>query len=295
MTKTTKLLLNWLQKTHLDYPTLILLNNKIINHFLLAYGWQIQDAASFELQFKDWEEKLKQAGINLTNKNVLEVGAGGSVGVGYFFLNKGVSKWVASDVFHSLKDDQRLIKRESKLISNLKAKFIPNINQWVKVNRRQLEFSSQVDFVKQDLVTFKPEWESQFGAVVSSAVFEHVEKEKVQTAIANLARYLEPGGYLIHDIDLRDHINVSQPFHFYRYSNAVWDKLTKGTIFYTNRLRASDFASFFQSVGLTEVMSIKENKQQLANSLLAPDFKLYQESDLLTTRLFTIWQKTHHV
>jgi hypothetical protein len=71
---------------------------------------------------------------------------------------------------------------------------------------------------------------------------------------------------MIHEIDLRDHVNVLNPLNFYKYSEEEWEKLTRDSIFYTNRLRATDYIILLKKNNL-KVMNIRIKKTKLPKKI----------------------------
>jgi hypothetical protein len=99
MNKVTKIGLNLVQKLRLDGAILGLLNKKVINEFMLKHCWQHRGYQHFYKRYLLWREIMVQNKIDLIGKKILEVGAGASIGLGYFFLNQGFGSWTASDFF----------------------------------------------------------------------------------------------------------------------------------------------------------------------------------------------------
>jgi hypothetical protein len=160
----------------------------------------------------------------------------------------------------------------------------------VRFARGTLCFSDRFDFLSFDAACLQPHLVEAFDVVLTSAVMEHIERDVVRTTLANLSRYLRKGGYMIHEIDLRDHINVYNPHNFLRYSEEEWEKLTKGSIFYTNRLRESDFLRYFSRD--LEVVFLESTSKELPERLtVSAPFMSYEKEDLEKTTMFVILQK----
>lgn len=95
---------------------------------------------------------------------------------------------------------------------------------------------------------------------------------------------LKPGGYMLHQIDLRDHFNTRQPFNFYQYSEAQWLNLTHRGPFYTNRLRLSDYLKYFTRWNLKVIYQRRKKALvdlKIVKKNLHSDFKSYSNSDLI--------------
>ena len=132
---------------------------------------------------------------------------------------------------------------------------------------------------------------AEFDIILSNAVFEHVPAELMDKAFNNMYKYLKKEGVMIHEIDLRDHVNIKgNPFNFYKYSQEKWDKLTKGTIFYTNRLRVSDFDKIFKKNKL-KIINIKTKKTNLPKVVNKEFISRYSQKDLEVDFLLLILRK----
>lgn len=291
MTKKTRISLNLLQKIGLDYWLIRLVNNRFVNPILLTHGWDVQTAEIYHQQYEIWKDKLVEVGVTFKGKDILEIGAGGSIGLGYFFFDNNYRSWWSSDSYLDLKNDKRLIKKEKVLLLEIEKKYNLSSKKLAHIENDKIYFNPKIDFIKLDLENLNPKLENSFDVIFSTAVLEHIDVEEMFKSSANLIKYLRPGGVMLHEIDLRDHINVANPFSFYRYGKGEWNDLTKGSIFYTNRLRASDYKKIFKANNFTELRSWQEQQELNPLAKISRDFVGYSADDLSTTRLFTIWQK----
>ena len=259
MNRATKIGLNLIQKLKLDRVMLVLLNKKRINEFMLKHCWQHKKYKHFYKKYLAFREIVVKNKIDLSGKKILEVGSGASIGLGYFFINQGLKLWTASDFFQDLLADKRATKREKKLIKNIANKYDRDILSRLEFRGGSLGLGQKLNFSKLNIIELNKEFVAGFDIILSFDVLEHIEIEQIETAIKNLSAYLRPGGLMIHDIDFRDHLNPANPHGFFQYDPAAWDKLTKGTIFYTNRLRLKDYLNLFSRHGLkVKLIEIKE-------------------------------------
>lgn len=289
MRSITKWGLNIIQKSGLDGALIRVLKSKTVSPLVLKYCWDIRGYESYLEQYEYWSRILAEQNVSFKYKVVLEIGSGSSIGLGYFFLKDGVRKWTASDHFQAI--DTRSTAREEKLVKDVANNFNPDVLHEVKFEHGLPVFGPRLGFLKLDATLFNKALEGQFDMILSTAVLEHIPKEKMQACIANMARYLRPGGIMIHEVDLRDHVNVSNPFNFYKYSEGEWADLTNDTIFYTNRLRSSDFMALFLQAGL-KINFIKKEKQDLNVTIdVNPCFSRHDKEDLENTRIFAILEK----
>lgn len=287
----TKLGLNLMQRARLDNAIIGLLNKKHINRLMLRHCWQHKGYKHFYKKYLSWREILEKNQVNLAGKKILEVGSGASLGLAYFFLNQGYVSWLASDFFQDLPADDRAIKREIKLINKIAAVHGGEISRQAGTERGKLVFGEKLGFKKLDLTEFNPGLEKKFDLIISSDVLEHLTAESVGPAINNLALYLKPGALMIHEIDLRDHINVANPHNFLKYSGSDWNKLARGTIFYTNRLRLKDYLEIFNGNKLKVKFLRAEEKPLPVNIKISGHFDKYDKKELAVTRVFIILEK----
>ncbi len=256
MKAATKTLLAAVQACGLDESLIRFSRFPLVNRFVLSSCWQKNTEADWRELHESWKLKFAKAGISLSGKKVLEIGAG-SWGLGREFLADGVAHWSATDV---------------------------------RVGKA-LDLGGCLETFPLDVAVFDPSLEGRFDAVVSSAAMEHVRRADVPIAIENMVRYVKTGGIMLHEIDLRDHINVSSPHHFLKYSEREWNALTEGTIFYTNRLRAPDFMREFAKCGLQTLLLEEEKAPLPLNLKIADEFSAYAPEELETTRITCILKK----
>ncbi|MFA6551798.1 MAG: class I SAM-dependent methyltransferase [Patescibacteria group bacterium] len=292
MNNLTKLGLNLLQQARLDRLAIKALNNKFFNPLMFKYCWQERNYESFLTQYRQWREKLEKNGVSLKAKKILEIGSGGSIGLGYFFLKHDFKLWASSDLYQDLNKEKKLIASEKKLIKNVYKNYDRDIFKQAEFKDKKISFGPRFDFFKLQAETLREKFIGDFDIILSAAVLEHLPREIVTQAVGNFNRYLPVGGLMIHDIDLRDHINVASPYNFYKYDEAEWNKLTQGSIFYTNRLRLSDYLNIFTKHNFKIKYLEKQAKPLPANIKINNFFRSYQKDDLETINAFIILEKT---
>lgn len=275
----TRQALNLISKLKLEKIMIRLSANKYFkNNF-----WDLGGYDHYESIYQGYKKLLKKGNIKLKNKRILEVGSGNSIGTGYFFINEDYLEWWASDFNRNPFKNESSLKKEIKFINMVKDR--KNIKlEIIKLLDKRLRFISL------DLSEFKPELKSKFDLILSNAVLEHIPKNLIKKSIKNMCLYLKKGGIMIHEIDLRDHINVLNPFNFYKYADGEWEKLTKNSIFYTNRLRATDYIKLF-NINNLKILYKKENIRELPNKIHPNLIKNYKNKELSVSSIFLIIKK----
>jgi ubiquinone/menaquinone biosynthesis C-methylase UbiE len=102
--------------------------------------------------------------------------------------------------------------------------------------------------------------------VMSNAVLEHIPENRLSAIVDECYRVLRPGGYMLHQIDLRDHGWLFlDNYAFLRYSDREWCSLgsKRYAPFRTNRLRSSDFiTAFSRRFTIVDAVHQKVTKQK---------------------------------
>jgi len=287
----TKFGLNLLQRARLDRLTIKTLNNKFFNSVMLKYCWQKRDYASFFEQYRDWKKKLDGNNISFKDKRILEIGAGSSVGLGYFFLADDFNFWLSTDLYNDLKTNINLIKKEGRLLEEIRKNYNKNIFNEARVEENKMVFGKRFGFERLQVADLKEELIEKFDIIISSAMLEHVERDSVKKALANLKSYLKNSGLMIHEIDLKDHINAANPFSFYKYSQKEWNSFASQTIFYSNRLRWADYLKIFNELNFGVEFLETRTKALPSNLKIDEAFSGYKKEELEIVQVFVILRK----
>lgn len=93
-----------------------------------------------------------------------------------------------------------------------------------------------------------------FQLVVSGGVLEHVQREAVPELFKETVRIVKPGGWVLHSIDIQDHLSyydgaVSKKFYL-TFSDRTWKYLFENKVQYFNRLQRGEWLDIFRSVAL---------------------------------------------
>jgi len=271
MKKVVRNTLNLLYKLGFKKIILKISKNKNLSDKIIKYFWEKGGYEHYKKLYLHYRDLLRKNNLSLKNKKILEIGSGDSIGAGYFFANEKYANWTGSDINRTPNNENLIIRQINEMDM-----IYPNLNK--------------TKFVKMDICKHSARFNNKFDLILSNAVLEHISKSKIDLAIKNMYLYLKKGGIMIHEIDLRDHFNLKDPFDFYRYSEKEWEKLTRGSIFYTNRLRSSDFARIFIRNHFRIVSRDIFQKKNLPKNINS-ELKKYQKEDLLDTSVVLVLKK----
>jgi SAM-dependent methyltransferase len=208
-----------------------------------------------ELVFNEYfQDYIDHAG-GFPQIRIMELGPGTNLAVGLYFLLAGAAQYVAVDalaafperpkefyqqVIAEIKKRPRLIGRSS--IKDSEIDSILQIGETCVWNSQRLQYLTPVFAEK------IPIDDASFDYIFSNASFEHFENPDV--VIREVYRLLKPGGFTVHQIDLRDHIDFEKPLEFLKVSESDYEFTSP---YGTNRWRRSDFETVFREAGFRKV------------------------------------------
>ena len=252
---------------------------------LLFWKLYSSDFEKLDKVFEDSLTVFKRNNISIKNKTILEIGPGNSYMIAYNFLMHGAKKVILVDKFPrtvKTKRQREYFEREIEYISKKygqKPFFVNN----GKIDREYIEFINKYLTLTETNI-------KKVDLIFTNSVLEHIKP--IEENISFMSKILNNNGYMLHNIDLRDHYNFNKPFLFYKYSDRVWNNLlTKEGISYTNRLRYDDFVQLFKNMGLKTIYE-KKQKENIADTKLCSEFKDKNKKDLEITFLSVLLQKS---
>jgi SAM-dependent methyltransferase len=156
-----------------------------------------------------FEDYRKYAGVTRFAGRVAEVGPGDNCGVGLLFLQDGCVGVDLVDRFYSRRNasSQALVYRRMRERHPGLAPFLDGIDPQQEDAFRGLKRWYGADAAAEEFFLAR----TGYDFIVSRAVFEHLYAPLV--AIERMVGALNPGGMLLHKIDLRDHGMFSTKFH----------------------------------------------------------------------------------
>jgi len=167
----------------------------------------IEDSLAYiELQYRDYCRYADITSEEIKGKRIIELGCGDNVGVALKFLSEGASQVTTIDKFYSKRDEKNerriyLALRET-LDSSQREKFdqVVDLSQGIAIDSARLccVYGKELsEFGSENVNTEK------FDIVLSRAVIEEIYEPKPLFQATD--QLLNPGGLMIHKIDLRDY------------------------------------------------------------------------------------------
>jgi len=136
--------------------------------------------------------------------------------------------------------------------------------------------------------------DAQFDFITSFHVLEHVPANLVSRGLGEMYRALKPGGYMVHQIGIDDHLThydrKASPKQYIRYSDKVWRLFFENDVQYINRWQSSDWISAFGDAGFTLVDQISESAD-IGDLKVNQRFGGYSKDDLACTILTIVYRK----
>jgi len=255
-----------------------------IGFFRKLFFWSIYSSnpQSLDDVFNDMLNLFKKHNIPIEKSTIVEIGPGNSNILAYNFLMLGAKKVILIDKY------PRVIN------SGKQREYFKNEIKYIKEKYNKSPSFITNDLVDQNILEHIPLELTEVtienvDIIYSNNVLEHVKN--VDLNIKSMAHILKSGGYLYHNIDLRDHYNFNKPFLFYKYEDPIWQKyLTREGVSYTNRLRYDDFIRMFKENGF-EVIHYQTTKQECDMNNLSSKYKTKDIDSLQTTNLSILLKK----
>lgn len=266
---------------------------------------------------------LRRSGMQSIPHTVLELGPGESLGTGLAALLSGAERYAAVDaVRHASVTSTRPVLRE--LTTMLQTREPRPVKGWpdydAELDGRLFPSSILTD---EDLArTLKPSRVAQIGAAVerldseqqhplvryatwgepeplgageADLIFSHVVMsvvDNVDRIYGHCARWLKPGGWMSHQIDLTS-LGVTDEWNGHlRYSDAAWAAVAGRRPLFVNRERVSSHVRLLEKNGF-EVITVlrKLASGGIARDELAPRWRDISDDDLNCSTAFIVARK----
>lgn len=174
----------------------------------IHYSLSLQ--ASLDYIYEVFKDYKQYSGITSFYGRVAEVGPGDNCGVGLLFLADGCSSIDLVDRFYSHRNPEAhakiyrvLLESHGSLTGFIGQADLNNEKTFSGINRYYGPEAAAENFFSNN--------HKGYDFIISRAVFEHCYDPL--TALKKMAEALNPGGMLLHKVDLRDHGLFSRQFH----------------------------------------------------------------------------------
>ena len=202
---------------------------------------------SYLSSFQNYKNVLSRYGVNISDKNILEIGSGPNPGTALSFLLHGAAHVYANDIGSVRQifplEYALLIRFLAEASKQSQPKPLEDCLLTVTGQTENTGINpalySALPLIPAEDVELP---DNSLDLIVSMSVLEHVKN--VKGVLSNCFRILKPGGHCLHFIDLKDHVNPTKPLAFLSIPREQYEP--DGT---ENRLRASDFISEFSAAG----------------------------------------------
>lgn len=227
-----------------------------------------------------YRAELARHGRALDGARVLDFGYGGHLGTAAALLEAGAAHVYALDKY------ARLDHARNAALLQRYGKYLVEYDETVLLKP---EYGT---LIHQDLGAYTAQ-AGPFAAdvVLSSSVFEHIQRSEIDATTASLRAITAPEGIHLHYIDLRDHY-FAYPFAMLAYSEAVWRRFFNPSV-NLNRLRVPDYLTLFEThFSRVEWTATEQNRERFreVQARIRPEFLTGDEAiDSVLQILVTAW------
>ncbi len=229
-----------------------------------------------------YADYIRNSGLTketFVGKQILEVGPGENLGVALKFIANGAQKVVCVDRFSSLIDENRLYEIYYALYSRMGKDEKDALSDVIsfsegsyKINTNYIVYNKLS--IDQLTSLFAP---SSFDLIISRAVLEHVFY--IRDALDVMHELLRKGGYMLHEIDFRDHGMFTEwllPEHtFLTVPPKKWTQITTH-LGAPNRMLYSQYVSYFSKKEYdirTVIVYLVGNNKKVCCKTIPADFR----------------------
>ncbi|WP_416899393.1 MAG: methyltransferase domain-containing protein [Minwuia sp.] len=140
-----------------------------------------------------------------------------------------------------------------------------------------------------------PYEDNRFDVIFSVDVLEHVVSSGFDQNAADWFRVLKPGGRMVAQVGLDDHLAHYDPSrskkHYLRHSDAMFGKLLENDVQYINRMPASEMIARLEAAGFRTLEAERWTIDDPENLPVHPDYAQQLPQDIATWRLLLTMEK----
>ena len=210
-------------------------------------------------------EWLRNAGLDISGKRIMEVGTGRQLNLPFGFYLAGAASVDTFDLHRYLKhplvgDSLAFMRNERGRVENI---FLPLVDRETLRQRLDallsardageamkitgIRYHAPADAAQTDLP------EGCIDIHTSYPVFEHIPEPALMSILGEARRVLSPSGMVLHHIDPSDHFSHENcevsPINFLQFSEKQWHNYAGNQFAYHNRLRADQYQRMFEHYG----------------------------------------------
>lgn len=199
---------------------------------------------------------LKEAGVPVAGRTVLEFGSGWLPLIPILFHMAGAGRLILTDVERLM--DAHTIELARERITARLEEIAAALDQPTDTVRARLHGFAADYRVPWNAAS---ELAASVDLVISRATFEHVPEQELRFFLGAFSRILVPGGTMCHVVDNSDHWQHKDRslsrVDFLRYDDdaVVWRLAQINTQAFQNRLRHGDYLTLFREAGFSTLLA----------------------------------------
>lgn len=206
--------------------------------------------AYINMEFSDYFSNSGLSVNQIIGKEILEIGPGENLGVALRLIAAGAKKVVCTDKFNSLIDENRQTEIYKQLLAILPADERDRLKNVISFTKGKAHINSEyvhyLNVSVEKLNSFFPP--QHFDFIISRAVLEHVFF--IEPAMETMDSLLKQNGYMLHEVDFRDHGVFTNyklsPLAFLSVDDKKWLNMTSN-LGAPNRKMLGYFQTFFKN------------------------------------------------
>lgn len=142
----------------------------------------------------------------------------------------------------------------------------------------------------------KPIESDAYDVVFSCDVLEHIHANSLPQSIASMFRVLKPGGHVLHQVGVDDHLSHydrrASKKQYLAYGDFEWNLRFNNAVQYVNRVGYDDYRRLFRDAGFEEIaVSTEDRPDEIENLFIAPRFQHETLESLSAVRVFLHFRK----
>ena len=148
--------------------------------FLTKFAWDHESYEHCKGRYLILKSKIEQCNIDIQfrDKCILEIGAGNSIGLGYFFLKENYKNWIASDLDRNPNERLKVARKEYSFAKRIFGEEETKMQEFLIFKDNKVQFPNKFNFINLDICKLNEGLVNKFNMIISIAVLEHLRKEE---------------------------------------------------------------------------------------------------------------------